>query len=205
MNRSKNSVVAKLKELDFFKYVDSNEVVENFFKEYQDDGNLNLHQEGLNRVFSIDAEFIYEEEGLYNFAEQILTLFGKFGIYLIIENYVEETESKSTYAKREITINGKKYISPKVFDWASAFSSGIQLVNELITDFKLNEKVFGLFMDETSFLILLTQDQFEYLQYLIPDANPYKPIYINFTTEERMPSPPSPVKGIFVRLLEYFK
>ena len=37
-------------------------------------------------------------------------------------------------------------------------------------------KVYGLFMDETSTLIILNNEQFEYLQNLIPEGSSYRPI-----------------------------
>ena len=177
MNTNRESVEEKLKELGYFKYADSDDVIEEIFKDYQGDGRINFPWNGLNRTFGIDAESIYEAGGLESHVKGLVDLFEKYGIQLNIGECKEEFDQESsTYIKREIMINGKIYETPNVQEWGSAFNSGFKLTNQLLEENNFEGKVYGLFMDESSTLIILNKEQFEYLQNLIPEGNDYRPI-----------------------------
>jgi len=140
---------------------------------------INFPWEGLNRIFGIDAEFIYEAGGVYDQIEGMLPIFNAMGIELTIGEYVEEFDNdSSTYTKRTIELNGKVYDASGSSDWATAFNSGFKLVDEILLDFGKEERVFGLFMDESSSMIILDEAQFDYLSELIPEGSTYRPIDI---------------------------
>ena len=65
MKKDRKSVEEKLKDIGYFKFADSENVFEDTFKDYQEDGQINFPWNGLNRIFSIDAEGIYEACLLY--------------------------------------------------------------------------------------------------------------------------------------------
>lgn len=179
MDKSKEVVERNLRELGYFKYSDSEEIVDETFKDYKGDGVIHFPWNGLNRTFGIDAEFIYEAGGLESHIKGLVTLFDKFGITLNVGDCIEEFDnSSSTYTKREITINGNKYSTPNVNEWGSAFNSGFKITNQLLEDYNFDGKVYGLFMDESSTLIVLNQEQFDYLTKLIPEGATYRPIDI---------------------------
>lgn len=101
------------------------------------------------------------------------------GIDLNIGVYVEEFDNEtSTYTKRTIELNGKTYDTSGSSDWGTAFNSGFKLIDEILEDFGRHERVFGLFMDESSMMIILNEPQFEYLIELIPEGSTYRPIDI---------------------------
>ena len=182
MNRSKESVNRKLEELGYFKYVSSNNlatIIEKTFEEYDEDGIIKFPWEGLNRIFGIDAESIYEANGIHDQIKTMLPIFKAMGIELTIGSYVEEFDNNSaTYTKRTIELNEKKYDVSGSSDWATAFNSGFKLIDEILSDFGKEERVFGLFMDESSIMILLDASQFKYLTALIPEGATYRPIDI---------------------------
>lgn len=177
MEKDRKSVEEKLIALGYFKYSDSTDGVEETFKDYKDDGRIQFPFAGLYRTFAIDAEDIYEEGGLESHVKGLVGLFAKFGVQLNVGACVEEFDNaSSTYTKREIIINDKKYETPNVNEWGSAFNSGFRLANQLLEEYKVDGKVYGLFMDQASVLIILTTDQFEYLQNLIPEGSEYRPL-----------------------------
>lgn len=177
MSKDRKSVEERLTELSYFNYVDSKDAIEKTFKDYKDDGKIKFPWNGLNRMFSIDAESIYEAGGLASHVKELAKLFSKYGIQLNIGKCIEEfNNDNSIYTKREIIINEKKYSTPNVSDWGSAFNSGFNLANTLLKENNFEGKVYGLFMDETSTLIILNIEQFEYLQNLIPEGSNYRPI-----------------------------
>jgi len=177
MKKDRKSVEEKLKDIGYFKFADSENVFEDTFKDYQEDGQINFPWNGLNRIFSIDAEGIYEAGGLESHVIELKDLFHKYGIQLDIGQCTEEFDNQSsTYTKREVLINGKTYETPNVNDWGSGFNSGFKLTNQLLLEYNFDGKVYGLFMDETSSLIILNKEQFEYLQNLIPEGSSYRPI-----------------------------
>ena len=179
MDRDIKSVKAKLIELNYFQYSDSNQVIEETFKDYQNDGRINFPWDGLNRIFAIDAESIYEAGGLESHVTGLVELFGKLGIRLEVGECVEEFDNNSsTYTKREIVINGKNYSTPKVNDWGSGFNSGFKLTNLLLEENNFDGRVYGLFMDESSTLIILNKSQYDYLIELIPEGTEFRPIDI---------------------------
>jgi hypothetical protein len=180
MQKDRNSVEKKLIELGYFNYADSNDVIEETFKDYQGDGQIEFNCNGLNRTFGIDAEFIYESGGLESHVNGLVNLFQKYGISLILGECIEEFDNDSAiYTKREITINGKRYETPNVSDWGSAFISGFKLTNQLLKENNFDGKVYGLFMDESSILIILNKDQFEYLEMLIPEGSDFRPVDVD--------------------------
>lgn len=177
MQRDRKSIESKLNELRYFEFADSDSVIEETFKDYKNDGRINFPWNSLNRLFSIDAESLYESGGLESHAKDLVNLFEMFGINLIVGECKEEFDSDSdTYIKREVNINGKVYATPNVNGWGSAFKSGLELANDLLIDSNLKLKVYGLFMDENSTLIILNKEQFEYLNNLIPEGSDYRPI-----------------------------
>ncbi|MFK7776241.1 MAG: hypothetical protein AB8F94_29235 [Saprospiraceae bacterium] len=182
MDKSKESVNKKLEELEYFKYVDSNNlesIVEKTFEDYKEDGIINFPWEGLNRIFGIDAESIYESNGIYDLIKVMLPIFKAMGIDLKVGGYVEEFDNNSsTYTKRTIELNEKTYDTSGSSDRATAFNSGFKLVDEILKEFGKEERVFGLFMDESSTMIILDEPQFEYLNELIPEGATYHPIDI---------------------------
>ena len=182
MDKSKESINQRLDELGYFKYVDPNNldsIIEKTFENYLEDGVINFPWEGLNRIFGIDAESIYEGDGIYDQIEGMLPIFNAMGIEMTIGEYVEEFDNdSSTYTKRTIELNGKKYDTSGSSDWATAFNSGFKLVDEILNEFGKGERVFGLFMDESSTMIILDESQFEYLSELIPEGSTYRPIDI---------------------------
>ncbi|MEZ5044724.1 MAG: hypothetical protein R2828_32810 [Saprospiraceae bacterium] len=182
MNKSKEQVKSKLKELGYFRYVtleNLETIVEKTFENYKEDGVIKFPWEGLNRVFGIDAEFIYEANGMHDQIKGMLSMFKGMGINLEIGEYTEEFDNNSsTYTTRTIELNGKKYDTSGTSDWGTAFNSGFKLVDEILKDFGKEERVFGLFMDESSTMIILDEPQYEYLIELIPEGSTYRPIDI---------------------------
>lgn len=182
MNKSREQVESKLQELGYFKYVAPNSfgtIIEKTFENYQEDGVINFPWEGLNRVFGIDAESIYEASGIYDQIKGMLPMFKEMGIDLSIGEYVEEFDNESsTYTKRTIELDGKIYDASGSSDWGTAFNSGFKLIDEILEDYKKYERVFGLFMDESSMMIILDEPQYEYLIELIPEGSTYRPIDI---------------------------
>lgn len=182
MDKSKEPVKAKLEELAYFEYVNPTNLdttVEKTFENYKNDGEIQFPYEGLNRIFWIDAEFIYEADGIRDQIEGLLPMFKAMGIELTIGEYVEEFDNDSaTYTKRIIELNGKKYDVSGVSDWRSAFDSGLKLVDEILKDFGKDERAFGLFMDESSTMIILNEPLAEYLIELIPEGSTYRPVDI---------------------------
>jgi len=175
--RKKKDVLDGLQEIGFFDYAEKKAIKETF-EEYKNDGCIKFHH-SLNRTFSIDAESIYEANGLESFTSSLVETFSNLGINLEVGEAREEYDgNKDLYTKREITINGKTYSTPNVKDWGSGFYSGFRLVNQLLKENKFDGEVYGLFMDETSLLIILNKTQFNYLQELIPIDHPYRPIDI---------------------------
>lgn len=181
MNEKSQEIInAKLEGLGFFKYLSPNKkdiIRQEIFKDYKDDGVIKFPIEGLNRIFWIDAESIFEGDGIKDQITGMIPMFKGMGFELNIGKYVEEFDGEK-YTKRSIEINGKEYDASGAFDWATGFNSGFKLVDELLDDLKLEERVFGLFMDETSTLIILNDDQFNYLFNLIPEGSNYRPIDI---------------------------
>jgi hypothetical protein len=179
MDKSKISVEAKLREIGFFEYNESDDVINEVFQGYEQDGIINFPN-GLNRVFGIDAEDIYEEGGLLSNVESWRDnhLFDKMGIKLNIGNYTEEFDNSiETYTKREIQINGKTYATPNVNGWDAAFFSGIDIVTQLLKENNLNMAVYGLLMDmQAASLIILNEQQFKYLVELIPEDHYERPV-----------------------------
>ena len=182
MDKSKEQVESKLQELGYFKYVAPNSlgtIIEKTFENYQEDGVINFPWEGLNRVFGIDAEFIYEANGIYGQIKVMLAMFKEMGIDLSIGEYVEEFDTESsTYTKRTIELNGKIFDASGSSDWGTAFNTGFKLIDEILENFGSDERVFGLFMDESSSMIILNESQYEYLIDLIPEGSTYRPIDI---------------------------
>ena len=177
MNKDRLSVSEKLKAIGYFKYADSDHAEKDTFSGYQGNGRISFPYDSLNRIFSIDAESIYESDGLESHVKGLVKLFSNYGIDLEVGACIEEfDEASSTYTKREIMINGKKYSTPGVEEWGSAFNSGFKLTNQLLEEHNFDGSVYGLFMDESSTLIILNTEQFEYLQELIPEGSNYRPI-----------------------------
>ena len=183
MDKSKETVTKKLEELDYFKYVDLinlESVIEKTFEEYKNNGVLKFPWEGLNRIFGIDAESIYEGNGIKDQIEGMLPMFNSMGIELNIGEYVEEFDNDSaTYTKRTIELNGVVYDATGANDWGTAFNSGFKMIDKILNTFDKDERVFGLFMDESSTMIILNEDQYEFLIKLIPEGSTYRPIDIN--------------------------
>ncbi len=178
--KSKEIIKAKLEELRFFKYLNPNKkdiVHQEMFKDYQGDGVLKFPIDGLNRIFWIDAESIYEGDGIKDQINGMIPMFKGMGFELNIGKYVEEFDGEK-YSKRTIEINGREYDASNASDWATAFNTGFRLVDELLNELNLEERVFGLFMDETSTLIILNDVQFNYLTNLIPEGSTYRPVDI---------------------------
>lgn len=173
MDKSQHSVKARLIELGYFKYVNELQkelVMAQTFENYKDNGAINFPWEGTNRIFSIDAEFIYEAEGVKNQIEEMLDLFGALGIDLVIEDYIEEFDYETnTYTERSITLSGKKYDVSGVEDWATAFYAGINLIGSILSNHGLTEKAYFLCIDETSEMILLDEPLYNYLNEIIPE------------------------------------
>ena len=182
MDKSRESVNKKLKELGYYKYVEPNNlksIIETTFEDYKEDGVIKFPWNELNLIFGIDAESIYEASGMHDQIKGMIPLFKALGIDLTIGEYVEEFDNDSaTYTKRTIELNGKIYDTSGSSDWATAFNSGFKLVDQVLNDFNKEERVFGLFMDESSTMIILNEVQFEYLSELIPEGSTYRPIDI---------------------------
>lgn len=178
MDKSKEQVILQLEELGYFKYVTANEydtIVAQTFENYKNDGVIHFPYEGLNRTFGMDAEFIYEAEGILDQIKGMLPLFSAMGIDLTIGQYVEEFENNTAaYTKRTIELNGITYDASGSYSWGSAFHSGVRLINEILKNHQKDERVYGLFLDETSTLIILSEPQYEYLTELIPEAATYR-------------------------------
>lgn len=130
MNKSKEIVNKKIKELGYLNYVDSNNlesVIEKTFEDYKEDGIIKSPWEGLNRIFGIDAESIYESNGIYDLIKVMLPIFKAMGIDLKMGKYVEEFDNNSsTYTKRTIELNEKTYDTSGSSDRATAFNSGFR-------------------------------------------------------------------------------
>lgn len=173
---SKASVIKELNRLSYFKYAQDVELAINeTFKDYADDGRICFPITSLNRVFSIDAEFVFEGDGIKDQIKGMTELLNALGIKVVIEAYNEEFTS-DMYIRRDIQINGKTYDALPATDWGDAFDSCVRLINTILIDYNKNERVYWLFPDETSSMILLTEAQFDYLDRLIPDDSDEKPL-----------------------------
>lgn len=172
-------VLSQLEYLGFFKYVSPEKLAaskQQVYAELAASGTVDFFAD-LNRVFWIDGEDIYEAGGLLDQMKCMLDLFGAMNINLVINNYVEEFDENITkYTKRTIEINGKTYDGSKAGDWGEAFLSGIGLIEEILQDHNRVEKVYGLFWDQSSTLILLDTPLFEYLKKVVPPSAIHRPI-----------------------------
>ena len=117
MDKSKNAVKKNLEDLGYFKYVapDNLESIKEItFRDYQNDGIIQFPwEDGLNRMFGIDAEFIFEAEGIKSQIEGMLELFNELGIKLTIGRYVEDFDiSSESYSTRIIELNEIPYDTP---------------------------------------------------------------------------------------------
>lgn len=186
MKKDKTTVTEELIALNYFQYSETIQTtIEDTFKDYQNDGEINFPWEGLNRILGVDSESIYEAGGLESYVDGLVDLFRKLGIKLEVGQCIEEFDNNSsTYTKREIVINGKTYSTPNVTEWGSAFNSAFYLTNQLLKENNFNGKVYGLFMDESSTLIILNNDQYEYLVELIPEGATYRPIDLSKMMKE---------------------
>lgn len=180
MKKEKDVVKKQLDKLGYFKYVDAKNlesVVEKTFENYKGEGKINFPWDSLNRTFSIDARAIFKSDGILEQIESMLEIFHALGIDLEIGEYVEEfDEVKEIYTKRSIELNEKIYSLAGVSDWGTAFNSGFKLIDFLLKEYGKTERVFGLFLDETSTLIILDDPLFSYLRRLIPDGSKYRPV-----------------------------
>lgn len=172
---SKTSVLYDLKNLSYFDYAnDIDQAIDETFKGYSDDGIINFPYNVLGRIFYLDGEFIFEQDGLANQIESMTSLFKEMGLTVTIEDY-KEVFTAERYLKRDIKINGMIYNGLPATDWGDASEACIRIINQILKANNKNEKVFLLFADETSTMILLTEEQFEYLDTLIPDESDEKP------------------------------
>jgi len=184
VDKSKNAVKKNLEDLGYFKYVapDNLESIKEItFRDYQNDGIIQFPwEDGLNRMFGIDAEFIFEAEGIKSQIEGMLELFNELGIKLTIGRYVEDFDiSSESYSTRIIELNEIPYDTSGSSDWNSAFLSGVKLINEILVHYGKEDRVYGLVMDESSWMILLDKALYEYLNDLIPEWANIRPIDIS--------------------------
>jgi hypothetical protein len=179
MNKTLESVKGKLIELGFFKYVSKDNLdkaIEETFKGYAEDGIIQFSDDFLNRLFYIDAEHITEGYGIKSQIEGMLDLFEAIGINIEIGKYVEEFDVNGEYSARKIQINNQIYEADLPTDWESGFDSGVKLIKEILEDNHNKDSIYGLFMDESSTLILLDDNLYDYLIELIPKNATYRPI-----------------------------
>lgn len=177
MNKTREEVLKNLLGLKYFNHAtDLNEAIKQTFDNYKEDGIINFPESLINRIFNIDAEFNFESEGLKDTIADFIKLLNFFGLKLKINAYDEKFEDKSGYYKfRKVKINDKNYVIKNISDWGESFISSIHLLNKILDDNNVDEHIFSLFLDESSNLILLTKEQFKYLDELIPNDAKYKP------------------------------
>ena len=182
MDKSLEIVKENLISLGFFKYASAgnfSKTIDKTFENYKNDGVIKFDYEDLNRLAYIDAEDIFEQNGLKSFAEGLVNFFKALGVGLELGECIEEFDGDK-YTKRSVVINDKIYDTsiPDVHDWATGFNSGFRLIDTLLLEYNIPDRLFGLFMDESSTLIILDEVLFGYLTELVPEDEAYRPIDI---------------------------
>ena len=175
MNKSLEIVKENLISLGYFKYVSADnfsKTIGKTFENYKNDGVIKFDYDYLNRLTDIDSESFFEHDGLKSFAEDLVFFFERLGVRLELGEYIEEFDGDK-YTKRSVVINDKTY-DTNVSDAYSSF----RLIDTLLLEYNISDRIFGLFMDESSTLIILDETLFEYLTELIPKDEAYRPIDI---------------------------
>jgi len=176
-DKDSNLLYQELLNSDFLKFIDSNSVINEIFKSYNEDRRIYIPFSGLNRIITIDAESLFEAGGYIELIQRIKPLMEKLQIkFEIGEDDENFDEDKSRYTERWVMINNTKYEMIEVSNWESAFKSGFKIINKLLVDNQFDGKLYGLIMDETSVLIILNVEQFRLISNVnLADEN-MKPI-----------------------------
>jgi len=188
MNKSKGEILDNLMKLNYFLHSENMEnAIELTFQNYQNNGILNFPDNELKRLFYIEAESNFESEGLKDTFDEFIQLMKHYGLKLKMISYDEIFDRNSgMYTIRKAKINKRNYIVKDISSWRESFISSVEVLNEILEDHKIEERLYGLFMDESSVLILLTKDQYNYLSQLIPAHAEFKPTILINEEEENV-------------------
>ena len=168
----------ELFKVGFFKWSKNpDKAAQAILKNYKDDGELNWT--GLsNRLIGIDAKIVFKEDGMLSYFEKDLSPFFEIrGVELKLDKFIEKDNEKGFWIERKIQINGKVYdvLGECGCCWGSAFWAAIDLTNDLLVDYNVNEKIYGLTLDVLSIFIVSDKKTFDFLKSVIPESDIVKP------------------------------
>ena len=174
MKMSPEKLREELFKVGFFKWSENpDKAAQAILKNYKDDSMLNWT--GLsNRLIGIDSKIVFKQGGMLSYFEKDLSpFFGIRGVELKLDEFIEKGNEKGFWIERKIQINGKVYdvLGECGCCWDSAFWAAIDLTNNLLVDYDVNEKIYGLTLDVLSIFIISNKKIFDFLKSIISESD----------------------------------
>jgi hypothetical protein len=132
------------------------------------------------RLFFLDGETLFEQDGFTDAIERMQPLFDKMDFKIEITNHVEEVGADN-WLNHSMTINGKPYIIFENFEgygWGEAAQRFAEIINDQLALQGKNEKIYLINGGNDGATIYLTGEQFNLLDEALKDQY-WKPLKVD--------------------------
>ncbi len=172
---SGSDVVKKLDNMGYFKYANSNRVLDlksDLIKSFDDNKTLSTITDNRTylpfdyRLYFCDGEALFERGGIEEYLGYARHAFEKRGLELTWKNEVSQEEGN--YWNHRITVNDKEYLLfegaiDKLDVWGAAQLNFYRMLNDQLKSQSSDERVYPISGGEDGRFIILSQDLFNYI------------------------------------------
>lgn len=112
-----------------------------------------------------DGEALYEAGGVPDMLEEMRPVFEKAGFRL------DYSSDEYTQTEHTIVVNGRKYMmaAGSILMWGETFLKYAEMINEELLLQGIDERLYLLDFDGSSYMVFLTRKQFDFLRQTLPD------------------------------------
>lgn len=184
-NAEAENIVKRLEELGYYKYADPNDLDtlrEDLVSSIAEYGILSTVSNDKtfipldNRLFLLDGEALFEQNGFMDAIKSMQPLFDKMNFKVDITNHFEKADNHGL--NHRVTINGKSYIIFANFEgygWGEAAQRFAEIINDQLELQKKDERLYLINGANDGTCIYLTDEQYKLIDSILTDEQ-WKPL-----------------------------
>jgi hypothetical protein len=181
-------IVTQLEEIGYYKYAEPNDLDtlrKDLLSSIADHGVLSTVYNDRsfipldNRLFLLDGETLFEQDGFMDAIKSMRPLFNKMSFKVDITNHVEEADNQSL--NHSVTINGNSYIIFEDFEgygWGEVAQRFAEIINDQLELQKKDERLYLINGGNDGQSIYLTNEQFNLIDTFLKDDQ-WKPLKVD--------------------------
>jgi hypothetical protein len=180
-------IVQQLEDLGYYKYADANDLdilkkdLTSSLSEYRVLSTVDNERTSVPldyRLFFLDGETLFEQNGFMDAIKRMLPLFDKMNFKVDITNHIEEVDGRGL--EHRVTINAKPYIIFEDFEgygWGEAAQRFAEIINDQLELQKKDERLYLINGANDGTSIYLTNEQYKLIDSVLTDEQ-WKPLAV---------------------------